>query len=224
MRNKLDERKLELLRSHPSALVTDAMRRLGIKEAWPADIHAISAEPCKMVGRAVTLKYVPVIKGTHPQAPGQFDIISNCEANDVLVYAALGVSAWLIGDNVANLAIQKKLAGLIVDGGARDIADLQRCALPIFCKSRSTKPYAEELVLEAVNEPCLVAGAWVRPGDIVLGDADGVVVIAADKLDDLLYQLIDLHEVESALGQAIAGGKDVATLNAFARLKGKRKL
>lgn len=216
--NKLADEKIEGLRAYSSALVTDALRRLGAKNAWPVNLHPVSPQSPKLVGRVVTLKFSPIFLG-QPKRRGQLDIIDELNPGDVLVYAASGTEAWMLGDNVANFALRKKLGGLVVDGSVRDVADLKACPLPIFSRGRSARPYAEEIQLESVNQPCEVGGALVRPGDIMVGDVDGIAIISPGQLDGVMEQLAELSDIDISVSKAIADGKD---LNAIKKILSRK--
>jgi regulator of RNase E activity RraA len=136
-----------------------------------------------------------------------------------LLYAALGIDAWLIGDNVAKYSQGCTLGGIAVDGGARDADDLAALDLPVFSKSFSTRPYATEIWLEAINVPTRFAGAQVKHQDIVVGDADGLVIIPSELAAETVTQLEDLEKIELALAAAIAQKSPLSEINRLAARK-----
>ena len=75
--------------------------------------------------------------------------------------------------------------------------------MPVYCKGSGTKPYAEELQLAAVNVPIDIDGCRVVPGDIVVGDDDGIVVIPADRAEEIVYQAEDIADIEIKLAEAV---------------------
>lgn len=215
----ITDAQLDAFKAYSTALVTDAMRRLKIRDAWPNPLTLISHPAGRMVGRARIINYAPIADGPKPAVPGQFDILAACAPGDVLLYAACGVDAWLIGDNVASLAAQRGLAGLAVDGGARDLNDLRLLALPIYARGATPKPYSDTIWPVAVDQPAVFAGARVSPGDVVVGDQDGIAIVPAAQAASVLYELEDLDRVEADLAAAIARQADVETLNRLASRK-----
>jgi 4-hydroxy-4-methyl-2-oxoglutarate aldolase len=211
---------IKMLEEVPSAYVTDAMRRLGILRGWTEGVYPISKKPRHMVGSAVTLKYSSK-QGTGKKQPGQFDIVRDCKAGDVLVFAAGGSPCWLTGGNVANVAIYQGLAGITVDGCMRDVDELAELPFPVFCRGAGVRPYAHEIELIDINVPVQFAGTEIRPGDIIVGDGDGVVVIPADRMDEVLFQLADIPQLEKELEAAINRRVSVDELNEIAMRKSR---
>jgi 4-hydroxy-4-methyl-2-oxoglutarate aldolase len=202
----------------PSAYVTDAMRRLGLITGWTAGVYSISKKRPHMFGRAVTLNYAPK-KGLGAKLPGQFQIVKDCNPGAVLVFAARGSSCWVTGGNVANVAINQKLGGIAVDGCLRDIDEMAEADLPVFCRGAGVRPYANELELIAINVPVEFAGTQIYPGDILVGDGDGIVVVPADRIKEVLFQLGDIPQLEKELELAILRQASVSELNEIAMRK-----
>lgn len=211
---------VEALKAYPTALITDAMKRLKIKQAWATGLSRISRPAARLAGRAVILNYAKAGTGSGMNLAGQFDIIEDCRPGDVLLYAALGVDAWLVGDNVANYAMNCRLGGIVVDGGARDADDLARADLPIFAKSVSARPYSYEIWLEAINQPTAFAGALVKRNDIVVGDGDGILIVPSERAGEVIDQLGDLDKIDRELAESIARRAPLSDVNAIAARKG----
>ena len=94
-------------------------------------------------------------------------------------------------------------AKFMVDGCLRDKEEIASHKMPVYCKGSGTKPYAEELQLAAVNVPIDIDGCRVVPGDIVVGDDDGIVVIPADRAEEIVYQAEDIADIEIKLAEAV---------------------
>ncbi len=91
-------------------------------------------------------------------------------------------------------------------------------SIPVFCKGRSARmPISTEIV--AVDVPVNCGGAQVRPGDVVVGSHDGVLVLKS-RVDEILYQLEDMEEIEQTLQAAIRNGRPLKEIEALA---GKKK-
>lgn len=96
---------------------------------------------------------------------------------DVIVCSAAGFTEQgLFGDVMASCALGKGIAGLVVDGGVRDSAEIGRMGFPVFSRAISIKGAVKE-TLGALNQPLVVGGELVSPGDLVIGDDDGVCVV-----------------------------------------------
>jgi 4-hydroxy-4-methyl-2-oxoglutarate aldolase len=141
------------------------------------------------------------------------------EPGDVLVIAAAGTPCWLLGENQAHAALYRGLAGMCVDGCVRDTDEIAALPLPVFARGAGIRPYSTELELVSVNVPVAFAGMQVRPGDIVVGDGDGLLAIPAAQAGAVLQQILDIAGLEQEMEEAI---KRQAPLEEIERL-GKRK-
>lgn len=104
---------------------------------------------------------------------------------DVVVGSAGGSATALWGMTVTLAASARRIAGAVVDGCARDIADIREERFPVWCASVSPRG-ARKDVFGAVNVPIVCAGVLVRPGDLVLADDDGVVVVPLEEAEDVV--------------------------------------
>jgi 4-hydroxy-4-methyl-2-oxoglutarate aldolase len=89
------------------------------------------------------------------------------------------------GEVMTAAAQARGVAGLVIDGGARDSVAIERLGFPVFARARSILRTVKHEP-GRVGEPVVVGGVAVRPGDVVLGDADGVVVVRSERLDEVL--------------------------------------
>ena len=209
---------IEFLKRTPTGDLTDAMRRLGIS-GYTKGIYRLQDNTPNMVGPALTVQYIPKQPGQSAKGPGQFAIARMCTEGQVLVVAAQNTKCWLTGGNVARVAELAGAAGIVVDGCIRDKAEIVSHAMPFYCKGTDTKPYAEELQLAAVNIPIDIDGCRINPGDMVVGDEDGIVVIPADQLEQVIYQAEEIGEIEVQLAQAVEQQVSLEELNTVSSRK-----
>lgn len=137
---------------------------------------------------------------------------------DVLVVNVSGATeAGYWGDILNEAAMARGLGGLVIDGGVRDTAGLARASLPVFshgvCIQGTDKDYE---ALAWLEEPIRLGNVIVRPGDLVVGDRDGVVVLPAGEVPSIL-QAAQLREAEEARKiELIRGGARTIDLYGFA--------
>ncbi len=157
-----------------TALLTDCLGRFG---AMTGAIRRFAGDG--MAGPAVTVEVAAGENGTIHRA------LATASAGDVLVVAAGGgVDRAVWGGVLARAALARGLAGVVIDGAVRDVDDLVAIGLPTFA-SASTPLGPHKGWPGRVGFPVACSGVVVQPGDVVVGDSDGVAVIPADRIDEI---------------------------------------
>jgi len=184
-----------------TATISDALDRFGIVgqcyEIKPRD------PKFRMTGRAFTLLCGPasVPPGTvgdyiDDVKPGEVVVIDNC--------GRLNATIW--GDILTETASAKKVAGTVIDGLCRDTALCMELNYPVFTRDHWMRTGKDRVQVEATNVPVTIGEARVQPGDILRGDADGVVVIPKEHEDKVLQAGEEIQEAENAIRKAVRGG------------------
>ncbi|MBN9062630.1 MAG: 4-carboxy-4-hydroxy-2-oxoadipate aldolase/oxaloacetate decarboxylase [Rhizobiales bacterium] len=142
---------------------------------------------------------------------------------DVIMCAAAGFTEQgLFGDVMASCAKGKGIAGLVVDGGVRDGATIAEIGFPVFTRALSIKGSVKE-ALGTLNKPTVVGGVLVEPGDLVIGDDDGVVVVPKAEIADIAIAYKQREEKEARFRRELLQGKttwDMLNLGELMRKKG----
>jgi len=184
------------------ASLSDAMDRLGIdgvcRGVVPRD-HSF-----RLAGRAFTLRYGPV----DPENPGTVgDYIDELEPGTVIVLDNAGrtdCTVW--GDILTELAHAKKISGTVIDGPCRDLHLCLDLGYPIYSRSFSMRTGKDRVQVEAVQEPVTIGGIRVRPGDILVGNSDGVVRIPQEREEEVIATAEEIQGVEEKIRAAIRAG------------------
>jgi 4-hydroxy-4-methyl-2-oxoglutarate aldolase len=136
--------------------------------------------------------------------------IALARPGDVLVIDGKGDrSAALMGTIMMNACRQVGIAGVVIDGAVRDSAEIDEMDFPVF--SVGTNPNGPtKLASGRIGHPVSVGGVTVRPGDLVVGDADGVVIVEREKVEALLQAAARKVEDEAARIEAIRNGNTAA--------------
>lgn len=126
---------------------------------------------------------------------------------DILVVAPTSYSdAGYFGDLLATLMMAKGVRALVIDAGVRDIADLQKMGFPVWSKCISAQGTVKEVVGD-VNIPIVCGGQIVRPGDAIIADDDGVVVVERHEAADILAKSAQREEKEAGIRRRYANGE-----------------
>lgn len=198
----------------PSCVVADSQERVGVMHSYIKPVD----RTLRFVGPALTVQLQP---GNQVDC---LDALAVAQPGDVIVVDSAGeteTSIW--GGLMAGLCMMKGVVGAVVDGGIRDIDEIRDLGFPIFSKSivpRSThSPYTGRMDPILINVSIQCAGIVVNPGDIVLADEIGVVVVALDSAEETLAAARVLADKEEQTRAKIREGKTVEQLLAeFGRL------
>lgn len=189
-----DDALLTRLRLIDTASLSDADKSLAL---LPSAIRAL-VPGLKMAGRAVTARadadLMSVIGALEIAGPG-----------DVLVVSAGIDDQAVAGELFGTEAFRRGLAGVVVDGLTRDTAALRRLGLPVYSRGVTSKapPAAKVPVIQV---PLLIGAVEVRPGDLLVGDDDGVIVGSAADFAAIVDAAEAIQTREKALRIAIEGG------------------
>jgi 4-hydroxy-4-methyl-2-oxoglutarate aldolase len=134
--------------------------------------------------------------------------IALAEPGDVIVAAGDGFTGTaIVGDNMAAMARNRKVAAIVADGLVRDSAGVVGVGLPMFARGITPNSCVRSGP-GRIGLPVVAGGVSVEAGDIVVGDLDGVVVIPRAQLDVVLDRLAAVRRAEAALQEKIAKGLD----------------
>jgi 4-hydroxy-4-methyl-2-oxoglutarate aldolase len=133
--------------------------------------------------------------------------VEQCQPGDVLVVAPTAPSEHgYLGELVATALQARGVRGFVIDAGVRDIAELQRMGFPVWSRCVSALGTVKE-TLGDVNVPIVCAGQRVEPGDVVVADDDGVVVVPHDRAVEVLGASREREEKEAESRKRYAAGE-----------------
>jgi len=183
------------------ASLSDALDKLGIA----GQCYRIKprSSSFRLAGRAWTLLYGPAGK----PAGTVGDYIDDVPPGSVVVLDNGGRdNATVWGDILTEIAHRRGIAGTVIDGVCRDVALCLQLGYPIFSKDHWMRTGKDRVQVEATGVPVTIGEARVAPGDIVRGDADGVVVIPKAHEDAVLDAAEAIEAAESRIREAVRGG------------------
>lgn len=198
-----------------TATLTTQLLKRGFRNTFIAGLTPLRPDLC-MVGQAFTLRYVPIREDLDKAV--EYDNNSNIQRlaveavseGDVLVIdARSNVNAASFGHILATRILQRGAHGLVTDGGLRDTPGIQQLDLPVYIRM----PHATTSVTvhhpADMNVPIGCGEVYVQPGDIVMGDAEGVVVMPVTVADDVARDGYEQELLEQFLQEKVANGSNI---------------
>jgi len=205
-------RLLDESRAIRTSLLSDALGKGG---AMDHDMRCLSAN-CRMAGPAVTVR-------VHTADILMVGItLSQCPKGSVLVIDGQGELNTALWGEVTTLAARLKgLQGVVIDGAIRDLYKIHRDKFPVFARAVVPNAGGAQYAGE-INVPVQCGGAIVHPGDWIVADEDGVVVVPQERLKMVIDAARRLAIVEKKIEKEVAKGKDLATLLRYHELLDKK--
>lgn len=193
--------------------VADALDELGVRDQGLAPSFAAMTGDV-VAGFAYTIQGRPAVYEGGGD-PAKMEACNGVGPDEVTVWAAGGQGVCYFGELIALGMQERGCRGAVVDGGVRDIPWLRGHGFPVFATYRSPVQSIGRWRVSAWQQPLDVAGATtptvtVHPGDFVLGDADGVIVVPADLIDEVLQRAEALTAKEVDIRAALAEGSTLA--------------
>src|SRR5712664_142921 len=193
----------EALKRISTATLTTALFKRGLRNVFIQGVFLLNKESPRMVGEAYTLRFIPAREDLdtlgafegrgHPQRGA----VEACPSGQVLVMdARRDASAATGGDILMTRLMVRGVAGVVTDGGLRDSPTIERLAWPAYCGARSAPLNLVRHHAIDSQVPIGCGGVAVYPGDIVVGDAEGVVVIPASIANEVAEEAARQTECE----------------------------
>jgi regulator of RNase E activity RraA len=155
----------------------------------------------RIVGRAATALMRPVLRNDTRKYPNHLlEILDQAAPGSVLVYVMEdGLEIAAMGNLMATTAKARGLAGAVIDGAVRDITELRRMGFPAWSRRVSPATSVGRMVSVDKQIPVICGGVLVHPGDYIVGDPDGVVVVPAETAQKVIALLAQYDDKESKM-------------------------
>ena len=201
------------MRRFYSPLISDVMDSLGIPEGvMDRSIQAILTDPnLKVCGHAFPCRVVPTEE--YVEIDTILEMVDAIPEGSLVLVAADGdTDAALWGGLMSTRAKAQGAVGAVVNGGVRDIAQIAEREFPVFGTYRCVKDIRRRGYMHSYNVPVTIGGVSVQPGDIVFGDANGVVVIPAEEFPRVFTELTTAFTEEESTQRGLIDGESAQRL------------
>jgi 4-hydroxy-4-methyl-2-oxoglutarate aldolase len=192
-----------------TAAVSDALDKLGRPGAVPG---IVPFDPAfRVCGPAFTGLYESIDENGGTVG----DYIDDVDPGSVVVLSndgRLDCTVW--GDILTAVASRRGVAGTVIHGVCRDVAASLHVGYPVLARGRNMQTGKDRVRLAATQFPVTLGPVTVDPGDLVLGDADGVVVISAAEAEEVLAVAVAIEEAETRIREGAAAGERLDVVRA----------
>jgi regulator of RNase E activity RraA len=210
---------LELLQHVSTDTITGLLMRHGMRTRAVRSVHPVNQERCRFIGPAYTVRYVPIREDftdrASPVSPGSrlHGKLDQIPSGSVVMLDMGGdETSGAIGDVIAARFVALGVAGVVADGGMRDVSVIAGMKLPVWCKAAAPPPSPRSLLAVGTQETIGCGGVMVEPNDIVVADANGIAVIPRHLADDIARHGVEHEDVEVWIKTQIERGAPLSGL------------
>ena len=208
----LDKNTIERLESISTATLTTVLLKKGLRNVWLRGTRPLGSGQKRIAGSAFTLRFVPAREDLSTPESWASPIstraaIEAMPEGCVAVVDAMGArDAGIFGDILCQRMQVRGVAGLVTDGVVRDVAGVLATGLPVWCNGAAAPPSVAGLTFVAWQEPIACGGVAIFPGDTIVVDDDGAVVIPQAMLDDVVAVAAEQENFEAWVIDEVRAG------------------
>ena len=202
-----------------TATLCTALFKRGLRHPFIQDVRPLNANLPNMVGEAYTLRYIPAREDLNPitvfqdRAHPQRVAVEQCPPGAVLVIdSRKDARAASAGSILVTRLMKRGVAGVVTDGGFRDSPEIARLPFPAYHQRASAPTNLTLHQALDINVPIGCGDVAVFPGDVVVGDAEGVVVIPAHLADEIADEAIEMTAFEDFVTEQVLEGRSIIGL------------
>jgi regulator of RNase E activity RraA len=207
------------LKTVSTATLATALFKRGFRNQFIQDVHPLDPDNARMVGEAFTLRYIPAREDLNPitvfrdPAHPQRKAVEECPPGAVFVIdSRKNARAASAGSILVTRLLKRGVAGIVTDGGFRDAAEIAKLAIPAFHQRPSAPTNLTVHQAMDINVPIGCGDAPVFPGDVIVGDGDGVVVIPAHLADEIAEEAVEMTAFEDFVTEQVQNGRSIIGL------------
>jgi regulator of RNase E activity RraA len=187
-----DARIIDILAAVSTATITTILLKKGLRNVWLRGTRPLDQNQPRQVGRAFTLRFVPAREDLATPASWSSPrstraAVEAMTPGSIVVVDAMGTTdAGIFGDILCARMARRGIKALVTDGAVRDIAGVRASGLPVWAQGTAAPPAVASLTFVNWQEPIGCGGVAVFPGDMIVADDDGAVLIPDAYLEDVV--------------------------------------
>src|SRR6185503_10911924 len=213
-----DKNVFEILEGVSTATLTTILLKKGLRNVWLRGTKPLQPGQKRIAGPAFTLRFVPAREDLATPESWASPIstraaIEAMPSGCVAVVDAMSVTdAGIFGDILCERMKYRGVSALITDGVVRDVAGVIATGLPVWCRGAAAPPSVAGLTFVGWQEPVGCGGVAVFPGDIIVADRDGAVLIPQALLAEVASEAVEQERMEAWIMQEVARGVELPGL------------
>jgi len=207
------------LESVSVATLTTALFKRGLRNQFIQDVHPLNPAAGNMVGEAFTLRYIPAREDLNPiavfkdRAHPQRKAVEECPPGAVMVIdSRKNARAASAGSILVARLMKRGVAGIVTDGGFRDTPEIAKLAIPAYHHRPASPTNLTQHQAIDINVPIGCGDAPVFPGDVIVGDGEGVVVIPAHLANEIAEEAVEMTAFEDFVTEEVLKGRSILGL------------
>jgi regulator of RNase E activity RraA len=217
--SKLNPQTREKLKTVSTATLCTALFKRGLRNQFIQDVLPLNPNSAPMVGEAFTLRYIPAREDLNPitvfqdRAHPQRKAVEDCPPGAVMVIdSRKNARAASAGSILVTRLMKRGVAGVVTDGGFRDAPEIAKLAIPSYHNRPSAPTNLTLHQAIEINGPIGCGDVAVFPGDVVVGDGDGVVILPAHLADELATEAVEMTAFEDFVTEEVNKGRSILGL------------
>ena len=216
---QLSARTRDRLKTVSTATLATALFKRGFRNQFIQNVHPLNPAAGPMVGEAFTLRYMPAREDLNPitvfqdRAHPQRKAVEECPPGAVFVIdSRKDARAASAGSILVSRLMVRGVAGVVTDGGFRDAQEIAKLVIPTYHQRPSAPTNLTLHQAIEINGPIGCGDAPVFPGDVIVGDGDGVIVLPAHLADELAEEAVEMTAFEDFVAEQVLGGRTILGL------------
>src|SRR5215211_6576423 len=206
----------EKLKTVSTATLCTALYKRGLRNQFIQDVRPLNPDHGNMVGEAFTLRYIPAREDLNPisvfqdRSHPQRKAVEECPPGAVMVIdSRKDARAASAGGILVGRLKARGVAGVVTDGGFRDAAEIATLGIPAYHQRPSAPTNLTLHQAIEINGPVGCGDAPVFPGDVVVGDGDGVIIIPAHLADEIAEEATEMTAYEDFVTEEVRKGRSI---------------